>query len=339
MSASPRILIVAPAWLGDMVMAHSLIQVLKSAPDAPEISLLAPRSTLQLSELMPEISERILMPDTHGEFNLKIRWTLARRLVKEGFAAAYVLPNTWKAALVPFLARIPRRIGAKGEQRYGLLNDLRHGIKRLPLMVERYVALASPAGVFQAGMPVPHPRLVVPEALRAQVEQQFSLTRRKGQKILVLSPGAAYGPAKRWPPAYFAAVATQRLAEGERVLIIGSPAEMSLAAEIDTLAPGVENLVGKTNLLEMAAVLACADQVLTNDSGPMHIAASLGVPTFAIFGSSSPGFTPPLGPRVFILEKHRLPCRPCFERTCPLKHYACLMDLTPAAVLAWIDAS
>ncbi len=327
-----RILVVAPAWLGDMVMAHSLIQVVQSRYPEARLAVLAPKSTLQITELMPEIKERYLMPDQHGQFNLWARLKLAWQLRAQHFDIAYVLPNTWKSALIPFLAGIPKRVGALGEQRYVLLNDLRRGVKKLPLMVQRYVTLAYPQQTFLESTPFPTPRLVVPEILRDTVKQKFALDLAK--PVLILSPGAAFGPAKRWPAEYFAAVAQAKMASGFQVWIIGGPAEVPLGKAIEELAPLVQNFVMKTSLLEMAALLSLADQVLTNDSGPMHIAASLDIPVFAIFGSSSAQFTPPLGDQVTIIEKTGLECRPCFERTCPLGHYACLKEMTPEQVLA-----
>ena len=328
---SRKILIIAPAWLGDMVMAHSLLQVLKMHyPDAI-LSVLAPKSTLQITELMPEITERFLMPDQHGQFNLKARFKLAWQLRAKKFDMAYVLANTWKSALIPFLAGIPHRIGALGEQRYILLNDVRKGVKKLPLMVQRYVTLGYAKNEFKEEMGFPYPRLTVPEALRDAIHQKLNLDLHK--PVIVLSPGAAFGPAKRWPAEYFAAVATAKIEAGFQVWVIGGPAEGPLGAEIAALEPRVQNFVMKTSLLEMAALLSFANQVLTNDSGPMHIAASLGVSVFAIFGSSSPGFTPPLGDKITIIEKLGLSCRPCFERVCPLGHYACLKEITPEQVL------
>ena len=312
-------------------MAHSLIQVIKVRyPDAT-LSILAPQATMQITELMPEISERFLMSDQHGQFNLKARFKLAWQLRAQKFDQAIILPNTWKSALIPFLAGIPRRIGALGEQRYVLLNDLRKGVKKLPLMVQRYVTLGYAQNEFTEGMRFPYPHLTVPETLRENVKQKLTLDLQK--PVLVLSPGAAFGPAKRWPAAYFAAVATAKLDAGFQVWLIGGPAEAPLGEEIAALEPRVHNFVMKTSLLEMAALLSFANQVLTNDSGPMHIAASLDVPVFAIFGSSSPGFTPPLGDKITIIEKFGLDCRPCFERVCPLGHYACLKEITPEQVL------
>lgn len=330
-----KILIVAPAWLGDMVMGHALIQVLKTKHPDAQFSILAPKSTLAITEFMPEISQRFVLEDGHGEFSFKRRWALAREIRKHRFDMAYVLPNTLKSALIPFLAGIPKRVGWKGEGRYILLNDLRKNVKALPLMVERYVALGYPKGQFKAGDAFPCPRLIVPDALIEQVVNKFDLGYRlRGEgKVLTLSPGAAYGPAKKWPAEYFAQVAKAKIDEGWQVWIIGAKNEMDAATEIMQIEPRVRSFVGETSLLEMAALLSLSDQILTNDSGPMHIAASLDKPLVAIFGSSSPGFTPPLGDKVCILEKNDLSCRPCFQRTCRFGHYACLREIMPAQVL------
>lgn len=331
--ASLKILIITPAWLGDMVMAHSLIQVLHAREDHPRISILAPQSTLQITELMPEIKDRFLMPDGHGQFGLKARFQLAKQLRAHHFDEAYVLPNTWKSALIPFLARIPKRIGWKGEQRYLLLNEMHHHPEQFPLMVERYVALGKQRTEDRGQKTdFPYPRLVVPDSLRHSVKDRFNLD--FSIPILILSPGAAFGPAKRWPTEYFAEVARAKLDGGFQVWVIGGPNELPLAEEIKAIEPRVQSFVGQTKLLEMVALLSYATEVLTNDSGPMHIAASLGIPTFAIFGSSSPGFTPPLGEKTYIIEKQGLSCRPCFQRECPLKHLACLKEISPEEVLA-----
>lgn len=330
-----NILIVAPAWLGDMVMAHALIQVLQANDPDARFAVLAPKSTLPLTELMPEVSQRFVLEDGHGEFSFKRRFALAHEIRKSHFDRAYVLPNTLKSALIPFLAGIPKRIGWRGEGRYILLNDLRSGVRTLPLMVERYVALGYKKGKFKAGDAFPIPHLTVPDFLKQQVITRFNL--QFNQKVLTLSPGAAFGPAKKWPAEYFAEVAKVKIAEGWQVWIIGAKSETEAADAIQAMEPRIQNLTGLTSLLEMAALLALSDQVLTNDSGPMHIAASLGKPLVAVFGSSSSGFTPPLGDKVCILEKNDLSCRPCFQRTCRFGHYACLRDILPGQVLAALN--
>lgn len=330
-----KILIVAPAWLGDMVMAQPLLQVLKRRQPGVELAILAPRSTLAITELMPEISTRYVIEEGHGQFSIRKRWQLACEIRQQHFDIAYVLPNSWKSALIPWLARIPQRVGWKGECRYGLLNNLRHPVQQFPLMVERYTALAYPTGEFQAGDIFPYPRLMVPAQLKQDVLEKFSIVRDR--KILIISPGAAFGPAKRWPAQYFAEVATAKIEAGWQVWMIGAKADLDIAHTIFELEPRIHHFVAKTSLLEMTALLALSDQVLTNDSGPMHIAASLDKPLVAIFGSSSTGFTPPLSKKSTVLERDNLACRPCFQRVCPFGHYACLTEIKPAQVLKALE--
>lgn len=330
-----KILIVAPAWLGDMVMSHSLVQVLKGQHPEAEFAVLAPKSTLLISELMPEFKTRFVLEDGHKQFSLKRRWQLAREIRTHRYDVAYVLPNTLKSAVIPFLAGIPKRIGWLGEKRYLLLNEIHKNPPKLPLMVERYVALAYPQGQFLAGDDFPCPRSHIPETLRQQTIEKFGIVFTK--PILTLSPGAAFGPAKKWPAEYFAKVAQAKVEEGYEVWMIGAPNEKDAAAEVMQIETRVRNFVGETSLLEMAALLSFSHQVLTNDSGPMHIAASLDIPLVAIFGSSSPDFTPPLGEKVCILEKNDLSCRPCFQRTCRFGHYACLREITPEQVVAALE--
>ena len=327
-----KILLVAPAWLGDMIMAHSLLQVLRTQDPEIQIDVLAPKSTLPITELMPEFSERILMPEGHGEFSLIKRWRLAQLLKAKHYTRAYILANTWKSALVPFLARIPKRIGWLGEARYGLLTHYLKHPERFPKMVERYVALAYPKAKFNPGAAVSAPSLTIPRALHRKTLAKFSLNLQRPR--LLLSPGAAFGPAKRWPLEYFQEVAAYFTRNKVEVLIIGGPGEVELAATIAAAVPQVHNFVGHTTLLEMAALIAMADVVLANDSGPMHVAAALAKPMVAIFGSSSTIFTPPLSPKALVLERLNLPCRPCFQRECPLKHLNCLKDISPAEVIA-----
>jgi len=312
-------------------MAHALIQVLQAQHPQAHLAILAPKSTLPITELMPEIQERFLLEDGHKEFNFKRRWRLARQIRRQHFDVAYILPNTLKSAVIPFLAGIPKRIGWKGESRYVLLNDLRKNVEALPLMVGRYVALAYPDGAFKAGDAFPYPKLTIPG--HSHKNGHPDAGRSSAGKKLVISPSAAYGPAKRWPSEYFAAVAKAKLDEGWKVQMIGAPSDQEVAEAILTVEPRIESFVGKTSLVEMATLIAQSDQMLTNDSGPMHIGAAFEIPLVAIFGSSSPGFTPPLGEKVCVIEKNDLPCKPCFQRTCPFGHYNCLREITPQHVL------
>ncbi len=321
---------VAPAWVGDMVMADSLIQVLLSQRPEPVIHVVAPPATESLARRLNGVSRTWLLEAGHGELALGRRRALGHVLRGEGFARAIVLPNTWKSALVAAWARIPQRTGWHGEARFGVLNDRR----RLrdwdyPLMIERFMALALPPG---EAIPRPYPT----PALKVDGENQARLCRELGLGsqggALALCPGAEFGPAKRWPAVHYAAVARHAVRQGRPVWLLGSAAEREVCEGIRELAPQAVNLAGRTRLLDAVDLLAAADTVVCNDSGLMHVAGAVGTRVVAVFGSTSADFTPPLGPGARV-EHLGLPCSPCFRRTCPLGHQRCLRDLPPARVI------
>jgi heptosyltransferase-2 len=318
-----KLLVVAPSWIGDTIMMQPLLMRLKARqPDAP-IHVLAPGWSAPLLGRMPEVAATIVNPFAHGEFNWQARRALGHRLASTGFSAAYVLPNSWKSALAPWFAGIPRRIGYTGEARYLLLNE-RHAKSALPRLVDRYAALAGPADG-----PTPDPRLSSTPA--QQLAARAALGLPADGAPVVFCPGAEYGPAKRWPAHHFAALA-QRL--DAPVWIVGSTKDAPVGDEIARLAAGAAlNLCGRTNLEQAIDLIAGARAVVSNDSGLMHVAAALDRPLVALYGSSSPIYTPPLSPRATILSLG-LDCSPCFKRECPLGHLRCLEDLTPAQVIA-----
>jgi len=339
LAAIRKILIVGPAWIGDMVMAQSLFKLLKRQHPKAELHLLASAWTRELLTCMPEVDVVIDMPLGHGKFGWAERKALGRQLLAEGYDQAIILPNSWKSALIPWFARIPRRTGWLGELRYGLLSDWRRLDKRAyPLMVERYAALAFPKDT-QLPSPLPYPQLQQDEALITPLLGKLNL--RLEQPLLIFCPGAEYGPAKRWPEAHYAAVAEQKIAAGWQVWLLGSAKDQPVAEAIRALLPvearaRAHNLAGVTSLGEAIALMSCADAVLTNDSGLMHIAAALQRPLVVVYGSTSPAFTPPLAPRVRIVST-QIDCSPCFERECPKGHLRCLRDLAPSLVLAALE--
>lgn len=328
--AGSRILIVAPAWVGDLVMADTLLQLLaRRQPDA-ELHVLAPPATAPLAERLHGVTAVHRLDVGHGALGLGRRRTVARRLRGYAFAQAIVLPNSWKSALIPFWARIPRRTGWVGEARYGLLNDCRRlDGERLALMIERFMALALPPGADPA-RPYPAPRLRVDAGQRDALARSLGLA--GDGPVLALAPGAEYGEAKRWPAAHYAAVARDALARGHRVWLLGAPGDAAVCAEIAARAPGCVDLAGRTRLTDVVDVLSLADRVVCNDSGLMHVACAVDVPVVAVYGSTSPRFTPPLGSAARTLSLE-LPCSPCFRRTCPLGHLRCLRELGPERVI------
>lgn len=331
MSAN-NVLIVGPAWVGDMVMAQTLFKLLIEREPELVIDVLAPASTLPLLSRMPEVRKSILAPFKHGEFNWRGRYDLARSLREEKYQQAIILTNSFKSALVPFWARIPRRTSWLGEMRFGLLNDPRYLDKvKQPLMIQRFAALGLPK---DASLPatLPFPALQISKESVAQALAKVGMAFPQ-KPVLALCPGAEFGPAKRWPASYYAKVAQAKLAEGWDVWLFGGPKDRPVAAEIQAAAgQACRDLTGQTSLTEAVDLLSLAHAVVSNDSGLMHVAAALKRPLVVIYGSSDPRFTPPLSQQVEILSLN-LACSPCFKRECPLGHLQCLRDLSADRVL------
>lgn len=315
------------------MLSQPLIARLKEADPAGIIDVLAAPWTLPVYRRMPQVASTIALPFCHGELALGGRRRLAKSLPR--YERAVVLPNSWKSALVPWHAGIPVRTGYRGEMRYGLLNDARHLDKAaLPLLVERYAALAQPAGE-PLRRPLAQPRLAVDAALRDAILAAFGLALER--PAAVFAPGAEYGPAKRWPPAHFATLARALAARGFQVWLLGSANDAAITAQIQQESGGLcQDFAGRTSLDQAMDLMSCAVRVVTNDSGLMHVAAAFDRPTAALFGSSSPEFTPPLSPRARIVTLN-LACSPCFARVCPLGHTDCLVKLAPDRVLDALD--
>jgi len=317
-----------------MVMAQSLFIALKQRNPAISIDVLAPAWSIPLLERMPEVQHALVMPLGHGKFNLAARFKLGRQLRATAYRQAIVLPNSWKSALIPFFAGIPLRTGYRGEMRWGLLNDVRDLDKnRLRMTVERFVALGLEADAPQAAV-YPYPKLLVEAERQQLVRKKFQL--KPAKNILALCPGAEYGPAKRWPATHFAEVAREKHSQGWEVWLIGSEKDRGITEQIEELSAGVcVNFAGRTSLGEAVDLLSLAQVVVTNDSGLMHVAAALDKPVIAIYGSSDPGFTPPLHDKAVIIDL-KLACSPCFKRECPLGHSHCLTEISPATIIAAI---
>jgi len=334
MAEANAILVVGPAWIGDMVLAHALLRLLKQRHPDCAIDVLAPAWSAPLLAHMPEVRARLDLSPKHGQFGFSARLEIGRAL-RGRYRQAILLPNSWKSALVPFLAGIRQRTGWRGEMRYGLLNDIRALDERThPSLIERFAALAFPAGA-PLPAPLPNPRLAIREEERTAALRTFRVD--PGRPVLALCPGAEFGPAKRWPAEHFAAVAAERIAAGDQVWLFGSRKDAPAARAIRNALPqarraACHDLAGATSLSEAIALLSCAGAVVSNDSGLMHLAAALGRPLVAIYGSSSPRFTPPLADAVAIAWLG-LDCSPCFRRACRRGHLRCLRDLQPGRVL------
>jgi heptosyltransferase-2 len=323
-----RSLVIAPQWIGDAVMTEPLLRRLHARGERLTVGALP--WVAPVYRAMPQVDAVIEFPFRHGGLQLKARRALGREL-QGRFDTAYVLPNSLKSALLPFLASIPRRVGYLGEARVGLLTHRLKNPKDKPPMVAFYSALSG-----EGGLEADRPQLALPAVQVDEVLRAHGLARGS---YLVMAPGAEYGPAKRWP--HFGALAARL---DRPVLLLGSAKESELCEAIAAQAPErCRNLAGKTSLLEAFALIAGAGHVVSNDSGLMHVAAAFGVPQVALFGSSSPLHTPPLNALAQVVWLKQDPdyvppldCSPCFQRECPLGHFRCLNDVSAQRVRAMV---
>jgi heptosyltransferase II len=324
------ILIVPYMWIGDFVRCHSVVKLLNARfPDRP-VDMLATTLCAPIADYMPGLRRAVIADLPRSRLAVSEQFALAKRLKREGYGTALVMPRTWKSTLAPFFAGIPERTGFVGEARFVLLNDLRFGEKVLPRMVDRCAALALPAGT-TTPLAWPLPELKVPRDEVDSWRDKHGLA-RNGQPVVTLAPGAV-GPSKRWPSANYAALARRLLGEGFAVWVLGGPDEKLLAAEIvgDTAA---RDLTGY-DLRDAILALAAADAAVSNDSGLLHVAAALGTPSIGIFGPTSPWHWAPLNPLAATIETATaLDCRPCHKPVCRLVHHRCMRDIGPDIVLA-----
>lgn len=328
---SYRILVVAPSWIGDTIMAQPLFQRLGQQHANLQIDVLAPPWVAPLLARMPEVTRVIDSPFRHGGLDWPTRRRIGEQLRGEFYDQSIVLPNSWKSALVPFYAKIRKRTGYRGEARYFLLNDIhRLDTFKHPQLVQRYAALAGPldGGPLQARL----------QSTRAQQIAALSAHGLSSDaQPVIFCPGAEYGPAKRWPAEYYAELAQRYGTPDAPVLLLGSPKDAPVGDEIVAQSRGTaRNLAGQTSLEQAIDLLAAARLVVSNDSGLMHVAAALGRPQVALYGSSSPDYTPPMNERAKIVSLG-VECSPCFERVCPLGHFKCMRDMKPEAVAAAAD--
>jgi len=305
-----KILVIGPSWVGDMMMSQSLYRTLKANHPEAVIDVMAPAWCRPLLSRMPEVNEALAMPLGHGALEIGERRRLGKSLRARGYDRAYVLPGSFKSALVPFFAGIRQRTGWRGEMRYGLLNDLRVLDKpAFPLMVERYAALAYDKDRIRSARDLPQPllwpQLQVSEEEKVATAAAFSLT--SARPIIGFCPGAEFGPAKRWPHYHYAALAQQLIDQGYQILLFGSAKDHETGEQIlqsldESARPFCRNLAGETQLEQAVILLAHCRAVVSNDSGLMHIAAALNRPLVALYGPSSPDFTPPLSQQARVIR-------------------------------------
>lgn len=324
-----HLLVVGPAWVGDMVMAQSLYRYLKEVRPKLVIDVLAPDWSLPLLQRMPEVDQAIRNPLGHGQLGLMARYRLGRSLRKNQYDWAIVLPRSFKAALVPFFAGIPYRTGYLGEMRYGILNDIRHLDKeKIPSVFQRYATLGlSPKAQTHRPPNIPCPKLTIDEANRDSLVSKLALHNEK--PVAIFAPGAEYGSAKQWPIEHFATLAKSLYKEGFQIWQLGSKKDHETAQHIHKLSGELTvNLCGQTELVDTIDLLSLGKVLVTNDSGLMHVGAAVDIPVVAIYGSTSPLYTPPLTAKKSVLHLND-ECSPCFQRECPGKHTRCLSDIEP----------
>jgi heptosyltransferase-2 len=333
-NGAPRTLVISPNWIGDAVMAQPLLQQLKLRHPERAIDVLAPPSVSPVWRAMAEVDSVLETPFRHGALQLKERWAYGRQLRQRGYADAYVLPNTLKYALIPWFAGIARRVGYKGEMRYGLLNVMHHDEVPPRPMVPFYAALAQEPSMPLAAVPRPRLRVAGEQIAAVCTKTGIALDR----PLVVFAPGAEFGAAKRWPAAHFAQLAsfifeTDRLAQ---VALLGSPKDRQACDEVIAGSGGAAmfNLAGATKLDEAIALIARADAVVANDSGLLHIASALNRPVVALYGPTDPDHAPPFSDVAKSISL-RLACSPCRQRECPLGHHDCMNKM--GAELVWTE--
>jgi heptosyltransferase II len=334
MAIEPAVLVIGPNWVGDAVMAQCLFATLKRQSALRPIDVVGPASVLPLFRRMPQVRAGIASPFGHGDFSPGRRIALGMGL-RGRYTEAYVLPGSWKSALVPAAAGIARRCGYLKEWRYGLLNDRR----TLPAHLTRktaltYQALADPDVIANLAMLI-EPKLDVDSANRNLLLDRSGLA---AGRFAAFAPGAEYGDAKRWPLHHWAQLSDMIGATGLKTVLLGSGNDRAVGQAIAAGRPHVIDLTGATRLEDAIDLISACAVAVTNDSGLMHIAAATGSPVIAIYGSTSPADTPPLSKRAGIVSLD-LSCSPCRARVCPLGHTRCLSELTPSAVFARLPSA
>lgn len=322
---------IGPAWVGDMVMAQALYKALSAHSNSAEIHVVAPAWSRPLLERMPEITQVHELDVAHGEFGLKKRYQLGTSLRSELFTQALILPRSYKSALLPVFASIPRRVGELGEFRYGLINTVlaSNKDKHIPTVCNylRYAQVDVELAQVKSDYV---PALTVDAENQTKVLKAHGLTQQA--PLIACMVGAEYGPSKQWPPEHFASLINMLHEQGLEVCILGSHKDAVVGNEIEKLCQRpVANLCGKTSLLDVVDILASCSAAVSNDSGLMHIAAAVDVPVVAMYGATTPSYTPPLHDKAKAFYM-KLECSPCWQRTCQYEHYRCLKDIVPEQV-------
>ena len=338
------ILIIAPNWIGDAVMTQPLLAALKAQFPDSSIDILASKWVSPIYRACSEVNDVIEADFQHKQLQWGLRKQLAKDLQSKNYQACFVLPNSFKSALIPWLANIPFRVGYRGEFRFGLINvalDNPSKVNRPP-MVEHYLALSqllSDGESIAAGSLTP--KLNVASSASQSINKKLSDANIDSNSVFIFCPGAEYGPSKRWPTSHFAALANNltQAYSNANIILLGGKGDHQLAEQIlqqPQNRTNIHNWCGSTSLDEAIALIGAAKAVVSNDSGLMHVAAALKTPQVAIFGSSDPAHTPPLSENAKVIWLN-LPCSPCHKKECPLGHLKCLKDILPQQVFTTLN--
>jgi heptosyltransferase-2 len=331
-----KVLIIAPAWVGDMVMSQTLFKLLKlKYGECLVLDVFANDWAKDILRRMTEVDNVISNPFVHGKLALIQRIKLGLKFRHEKYDQVFVLPNSLKSAITPLFSGIKKRTGFVGESRYFLLNDIyRLNRHKLPRMIDRFCALDNNGNLPQN---IPNPSLIIDKDNQQKLANKLGIDTNK--PLLAFCPAAEFGPAKRWFPQHFAQLADILSKDGYQIVILGSSKDTSISGEIihQARTKTIIDACGKTNLVDAVDLLGLAKYVVTNDSGLMHIASAVNTNIIAIYGSSSPHFTPPLSAQATIIQIP-LDCSPCFARTCRFGHYNCLRFITPYMVYETITS-
>ena len=301
-----KILIVGPSWVGDAVMAQSLYKIIKDSNPQSKIDVLSPEWSLGILNRMDELDDLICSPFDHGDLRIKDRIRFGYSLRDRSYDQAIVLTNSLKSSFIPFTANIPKRTGWLGEMRYGFINDIRKVNKnKHKLMVEKFSCL-SINHLVENNYEIPWPSLRVDLINLSKLLKKYSF--EQSHESIAICPGAEFGPSKRWPANYYAEVIRHYLSKNWQVFILGSKNDLPVAKVIEDQVPSENkallfNFTGQTSIEDAVDILSTCDLVLTNDSGLMHVAAAVNVKLLALYGPTSPKFTPPLSKKAKVIQK------------------------------------
>ena len=325
---SKKILIVAPSWIGDLIITQSFLKYLKNLYPDSVIDLVSRKGFISLLKLMPEIDNIYEIDIKHGKLDLIKRYKFSQVVKENNYTESFVLTNSFKSALIPWFANIPTRVGFLGEGRFFLLNKICKQKKENQIMINKFLDLVN--GQYNIDI---KPKLKLDKIKLNSVIKKFFI--KNNSKNIILCPDAEYGSAKRWPEKKWVDLSIDLQKKERNIYILGKNNKLRTYFDKNILnASNIVSLIGQTSLEEAIYLLAACDLVITNDSGLMHVATAADTRTIVIYGSSSPQYTPPLtNDEKYKIVYKNLSCSPCFKRRCPLNHLNCLTKISVKEIL------